>query len=378
MLPIPFNDLGRRTAPLSGDIDAAIRSVVASGWFILGPQVEAFEAEFAAFCGAGHCIGTANGTDALELSLRALEIGPGDRVATVANAGGYSTAAILATGAEPLYVDVDPRSMTMDPRTLAASLAPGVRAVIATHLYGRMAEMPAILRAAARTPVIEDCAQAHGARLDGRSAGSWGVMGCFSFYPTKNLGALGDGGAIVTGDSGLASRVRSLAQYGWNGKYRSQLTGGRNSRLDEIQAAVLRVNLPRLDAWNTRRQAIACDYNRMLEHSGIALPEPGADYVAHLYVVRTADRDATCAALRAHSIGYDIHYPIPDHQQASAAGRTWASCDLPTTEACCRAVLSLPCFAELQDVEVRAVAAVVLATIEPNLSRHISTLPPRL
>src|SRR5579872_259489 len=191
MPPIPFNDLRRHTAPLAQEIESAIHHVIASGWFILGPQVEAFEAEFAAFCGTRHCAGVANGTDALELALRAFEIGPGGRVATVANAGGYSTAAILAAGAEPVYVDVDAHSMTMNPGALAAALRPGVRAVIATHLYGRMAAMPDILRTAGAIPVIEDCAQAHGAVLQGRPAGTWGAIGCFSFYPTKNLGALG-------------------------------------------------------------------------------------------------------------------------------------------------------------------------------------------
>jgi dTDP-4-amino-4,6-dideoxygalactose transaminase len=353
---VPFNDLERQTVALAAEIEAAIRTVLASGWFILGPQVEGFEAEFAACCGTAHCVGTGNGTDALELALRALAIGPGDQVATVANAGGYSTAAIVSAGAEPLYVDVDRDTMTMDPGALGAAMGPRVHAVIATHLYGRMAAMPAILEAAAGTPVVEDCAQAHGARRNGRPAGSWGTLGCFSFYPTKNLGALGDGGAVVTGDAGLAARVRSLGQYGWSGKYRSALAGGRNSRLDEIQAAVLRVKLPRLAGWNRRRLQIAGDYNRAL--AGCALvtplvtPDMSDDWVAHLYVVRCQDRDGLREALRARGIGTDVHYPIPDHLQESSR---WKS-DLPVTVACCREVLSLPCFPELTDEEVVLVA----------------------
>ncbi len=349
---VPFNDLGRQTIALAAEIEAAIRTVLASGWFILGPQVESFEAEFATFCGAAHCVGTGNGTDALELALRALGIGPGDQVATVANAGGYSTAAIVSAGAEPLYVDVDRDTMTMDPRALAAAMGPRVRAAIATHLYGRMAAMPAILQAAAGTPVVEDCAQAHGARLDGRLAGSWGALGCFSFYPTKNLGALGDGGAVVTSDAGLAAQIRSLGQYGWSGKYRSALAGGRNSRLDELQAAVLRVKLPRLAAWNRRRLKIAGDYKRALAECGLVTPGMSDDWVAHLYVVRLKDRDGLREALRARGIGTDIHYPIPDHLQESSRSNG----ELPVTVACCREVLSLPCYPELTDEEVALVA----------------------
>ena len=375
MPPIPFNDLGRHTGPLAEEIESAIRRVIASGWFILGPQVEAFEAEFAAFCGARHCAGAGNGTDALELALRALEIGPGDRVANVANAGGYSTAAILAAGAEPVYVDVDANSMTMDPGALAAALKPGVRAVVVTHLYGRMAAMPDILRAAGAIPVIEDCAQAHGAVLKGRAAGTWGAMGCFSFYPTKNLGALGDGGAIVTSDALLAERTRRLAQYGWTARYRSQFAGGRNSRLDEIQAAVLRILLPRLPGWNERRREIARHYNSLLEGAGLGTRFAGNDSSCHLYVVRCRNRDALRDALRGASIGNEIHYPVPDHLQESARGRVWAACDLPVTVACCLEVLSLPCFPELSDGEVKTVAEAVLAAIAPPPSTHRSAPP---
>ena len=261
---VPLNDLERHNRPLLEELEAAVRAALGSGWYILGPRVWEFEAAFAAYCGAGECIGVGNGTDALELALRALGAGPGDVVAAAANAGGYGTAAILATGAEPLYVDVDPATMLMDARALRAAVTPRTRAVLVTHLYGHMADMPALLEAAAGVPVIEDCAQAHGARLEGRHAGTWGAAGCFSFYPTKNLGALGDGGAVVTSGGELAARLRALRQYGWTAKYTAAVPGGRNSRLDELQAAVLLAKLPRLDAWNRRRGEIAAAYGAML------------------------------------------------------------------------------------------------------------------
>jgi len=342
-----------------------VRDVLASGWYILGPQGEAFESEFAGFCGAAHGVGVANGTDALELALRALEIGPGDQVAAVANAGGYSTAAIRAIGAEPLYIDVEEDSMTMDSRALAAAIGPRTRAVIVTHLYGRVADMPALLAAAGSVPVIEDCAQAHGARLCGRVAGVWGALGCFSFYPTKNLGAVGDGGVVVTGNSVLAARVRSLRQYGWISKYRSISAGGRNSRLDEMQAAVLRVKLRYLEEGNVRRRKIAYLYNRWLSGAGLKTSAVGNEHVAHLYVVRSALRDGLRDALRSASIGSDVHYPVPDHLQESARGRRWAAGGLPVTERCCREVVTLPCFPELRDEEVRMVAEAVCSFSAP-------------
>lgn len=335
-----------------------MRAVVAGGWYILGPAVRSFEAEFAGYCGVGHAIGVGNGTDALEIALRGLEVGPGDRVATVANAGGYATTAILATGAEPLYVDVEPGTMVMDARALAAAV-PRPRAVVVTHLYGRMADMPAILAAAGGAPVIEDCAQAHGARLGGRHAGSWGSVGCFSFYPTKNLGALGDGGAVTTNDTELARRMRALRQYGWAAKYRAEFPG-RNSRLDEIQAAVLRVKLPYLDRWNERRLGIAALYRNLL--AGLPLEPPSADgpeYVAHLYVIRTPAREALREKLAGTGIGTDVHYPVPDHRQEAARGKPWAEVCLPVTERCAAEVLTLPCFPELSEEEVRRVAEAV-------------------
>jgi dTDP-3-amino-2,3,6-trideoxy-4-keto-D-glucose/dTDP-3-amino-3,4,6-trideoxy-alpha-D-glucose/dTDP-2,6-dideoxy-D-kanosamine transaminase len=356
---IPVNDLSRQAESVQAEVRSAIDAVLKSAWFVLGPQVEAFESEFASLCGVRHCAGVANGTDALEIALRALEIGPGDQVATVANAGGYSTTAILAAGASPVFVDIEDATMTMDPAALAAMLGRGVRAVIATHLYGRMADMPAILRASGGVPVIEDCAQAHGATLHGRPAGSWGAAGCFSFYPTKNLGAAGDGGAIVTGDAALAPRIRALRQYGWTSKYAAVVPRGRNSRLDEIQAAVLRVKARYLRQWNARRRAIAGLYNEALSGAGLGLPAVAPDsYVAHLYVLRCAARGRLRSALRRAGCGSEVHYPTPDYRQESLGGVA-ADPLLPVTERCCAEVLSLPCFPELHDEEVIAGARAV-------------------
>jgi len=358
-----INDLKRHNEALAGELRGALERVLARGWFILGPEVEAFEREFAQACAASHCVGVANGTDALELAVRALGIGPGDEVATVANAGGYSTVAIRAAGATPVYVDVEPGSLNMDAAALERALSPSTRAVIATHLYGRMADMPRLMEVAERAGVrvIEDCAQAHGAARDSRPAGSWGVAGCFSFYPTKNLGALGDGGAVVTSDAALAERVRRLRQYGWPEKYRAELPGGRNSRLDEMQAAVLRAKLPHLAAFNERRRAIARAYHEALRGAPLALPEGfGEDYVAHLYVVRTARRDALRAALSAHGIIAEVHYPVPDHWQ-----EPWrAPAVLPVTEQAAPEVLTLPCFPEMTDAEVALVGRAVLEFLE--------------
>jgi dTDP-4-amino-4,6-dideoxygalactose transaminase len=354
-----INDLKRHNEALAAELRQAIDRVLARGWFILGPEVEAFEQEFAQVCGVGSCVGVANGTEALELALRALEVGPGDEVATVANAGYYSSAAIRAAGALPRYVDIEPGSMNMDPAALATALTPRTCAVIVTHLYGRMAAMPALLQVAGRAgvPVIEDCAQAHGAALEGRPAGSWGVAGCYSFYPTKNLGALGDGGAVVTSDAALAQRLRRLRQYGWREKYRCALAGGRNSRLDEIQAALLRAKLPHLPAWNERRRAVARAYSAALSGAPVAVPESfGEDYVAHLYVVRAPRRDELRAALAAKGVMAEVHYPVPDHRQEQSPGGP----ALPVTEQAVSGILTLPCFPELTGAEVELVSRAVL------------------
>ncbi len=363
---VPVNDLSRRMREMQPVLLEAAAKVFAGNRIILGPEVEQFEAEFAAYCECGEAVGVANGTDALELGLRAIGVGPGAAVAVVANAGGYSTVAVNGAGATPVYVDVDPATMTMAPAALDACLAEHApRAVIVTHLYGQAADMPALLRVAnARgVPVIEDCAQAHGARLGGRRVGSLGVLAAFSFYPTKNLGAQGDGGAVTTSDSDLATAVRQLRQYGWASRYRPVRPGGRNSRLDELQAAFLRPCLRRLDEWNARRRVIAARYAALLAGTGLTLPAAADEsHVFHLYVVRVPGRDGLRKALADAGVGSDVHYPVPDHWQATATARP----ALPVTEACCQTVLTLPCFPELTDAEVEAVGAGVRKAVQSS------------
>ena len=353
-----INDLGRHTLPLRAELLRAFETVLDAGHFILGNEVSAFEREFAAYVRSGHCIAVGNGTDALELAMRACGIGSGDAVATVANAGLYGTTAIRAINGRPVYADIDPATGLVHLDELeAVCRRHQARAIIVTHLYGRMVDMPAV-RDIARANgcfVVEDCAQAHGAVMADRPAGSWGDVGCFSFYPTKNLGALGDAGAVVTGDEAIAARLRQLRQYGWRGKYDAELAGGRNSRMDELQAAVLRRFLPRLDHWNERRRAIAAAFDAGIRHGQVrSLAGTGASYVAHLYVIRCSDR----AGLRSHlgglGIPTDVHYPIPDHRQAASPGATPAD-HLAATDALAGDVLTLPCFPEMDDAEVTSV-----------------------
>jgi dTDP-4-amino-4,6-dideoxygalactose transaminase len=271
----------------------------------------------------------------------------------------YATTAIRAAGAVPAYVEIDEGTLLMDPEALAAGLGTRTRAVILTHLYGRLADVATIVQmAGARgVAVIEDCAQAHGARTIGGMAGTHGSLGCFSFYPTKNLGALGDAGAVVTADRALAAKLRALRTYGWGAKYHCTMEGGMNSRMDELQAAVLRVKLPRLDGWNRRRRDIAARYGRAITHPGIVLAPPASaeSDVAHLFVIRTSQRASLRAHLAAAGVATDIHYPVPDHRQPGAAAVPPAG--LSRTERACAEVLSLPCYPELSDAEIDAVAA---------------------
>jgi aminotransferase EvaB len=372
---IPINDLKRHHHGLDQKLSDAVSRVLGRGWFILGPEVEAFETEFASFCGTSDAIGVASGTDALELAIRAAGVRPGAEVATAANAGMYGTTAILLAGARPLFVDVDPGTMNMDPAALRKAISAETAAVIVTHLYGKLAPVEELAAVAAEhgVPVIEDCAHSHGAERNGRRSGSFGALGCFSFYPTKNLGAAGDAGAIVTSDAELAGRVRKLRQYGWTGKYRSDMDGGRNSRLDEIQAAVLREKLPFLQGWNARRREIACAYNRAFAGTGLLLPgDPGnLDYVGHLYVIRSAERARIRAALEGAGIGTDIHFPLPDHLQESLRGVDFRRTPLPVTEACAEEVLTLPCFPEMTDDEVACVQRSVLEAVKPGVEREV-------
>ena len=351
---IALNHLARSQHAVLNELRAACDRVITSGWFVLGKELARFEQSFAEYCGSQHCVGVANGTDALEIALRAAGIQPSDKVVTTANAGMYATIAITACAAEPVFVDVDPATMCMSVASLKTALAQRPRAVIVTHLYGRLAAIEELVGVAhaAGTIVIEDCAQAHGARLTGRHAGTFGDIGCFSFYPTKNLGALGDGGAIVLSDKSLADRARQLRQYGWGHKYHCDLSGGRNSRLDEMQAAVLSVKLGWLDRNNDARRLIARRYFEGIHNAHIATGRRhGESDVVHLYVVRTPHRKRLASHLLDAGVQTDIHYPLPDHRQPMFANR-FADTHLPLTEKLADEILSLPCHPALREEEI--------------------------
>ncbi|MGZ9710571.1 DegT/DnrJ/EryC1/StrS family aminotransferase [Glaciimonas sp. GNP009] len=342
------------------DFVTPIKKVLDSNWYVLGEQVKKFEEEFAKYVGVKHCISVANGSDALELALRGLGVGYGDRVITIANAGFYGSTAIHAVGATPVYAEVNSHSLTLCPESLAASISTKPAAIIVTHLYGQLADIEELVQIAqmAGIPVVEDCAQSHGAIRNGKRAGSFGDIACFSFYPTKNLGALGDGGAIVTNNIELSNRILQLRQYGWSQKYQVSLMGGRNSRLDEMQASILRIKLPHLDRWNTERRSIAKRYNDAFSGMDVKLPcSIAEDFVAHLYVLRVKDRIRFANALKELQINTDIHYPIPDHHQP--AYKLSGQLRLPITESACETVISLPCFPGLSDEEVQRVIKAV-------------------
>ena len=342
------------------EIDAAMQAVLDGGRYVLGPETAAFEKEFAAWVGVAHAVGVANGTDALHLALRALGVGQGDEVITVSHTAVATAAAVTLAGAVPVLCDIEADTCTIDPALIERLITPLTRAIIAVHLYGQAADMDAILEIGKRRglPVIEDCAQAHGARYRGRRVGTMGALACFSFYPTKNLGAIGDGGAVVTGDNALGAKLRLLREYGWAERYVSH-TEGWNSRLDELQAAILRVKLRYLDADNTSRRRIAARYGAELANTGLALPvtREGSEHVYHLYVVRSDRRDALNAHLQARGIAAGIHYPVPIHLQP--AYRRTPPLSLPVTERAAREVLSLPIYPELSDADVATVIASV-------------------
>lgn len=359
------------------EIDAAVLRVLDGGWYILGQEVAAFEKEFAAFASATHGIGVANGTDALEIALRGLGIGPGDGVLSVSHTAVATVAAIELVGATAVLGDIEPAYYTLDPKALDAALAgamtggqgakPKIKAVIVVHLYGQPADMTAIAAIAKRhgVAVIEDCAQAHGATLNGKHVGAFGNAAAFSLYPTKNLGAFGDGGIVTTNDATLDEKIRALREYGWRQRYISDLKG-MNTRLDELHAAILRVRLKYLAAENARRGAIADAYDRGLKGLCV-LParRPGASHVFHQYVIRVPDRAAAQDKLSALGIGTNVHYPMPVHLQPAYKGQTWlAGQGLPETERAAGEVLSLPMFPQLTDeqvAEVIAAARTVLA-----------------
>jgi dTDP-4-amino-4,6-dideoxygalactose transaminase len=348
------------------EIDLAIQRVLASGWYILGVEVQEFEKEFASYVGMPYAIGVASGTDALELALRGFEIGRGDLVLTVSHTAVATVAAIERCGATPVLIDIDPKTFTISPDKLAQTakqfsqtpkFAKRLKAVIPVHLYGHPADLPAILDIAKEygMVVIEDCAQAHGAKLQNRRVGSWGDIGAFSFYPTKNLGGLGDGGMVVCKDREIAARIRALREYGWQDRYLSSFPGI-NSRLDELQAAVLRVKLAALDQNNERRRHIAHRYGTALPNAKIQPPAgsgPDIYHVYHLYVVSCANRDQLGQFLLENGIGTAIHYPYPIHGQPAYRNKILTGeGGLENTDQICKRILSLPMYPELRDEEI--------------------------
>jgi dTDP-4-amino-4,6-dideoxygalactose transaminase len=361
-ITVPQANPGASYRALQAEIDAAVARTLQSGWYILGQEVRSFEAEFAAWLGAAKAVGCGNGTDALALALRGLGIGPGMSVVTVSHTAVATVAAIEMVGATPLLIDIEPDCYTMDPGELAAVLdhpppgVPPIRAVIPVHLYGQPAALEAIIATCIRhgVKVIEDCAQAHGATIGGRKVGTFTEAATFSFYPTKNLGALGDGGMVAVRDARLGDDIAALRQYGWRTHYISEAVGV-NSRLDELQAAILRVKLQHLDAQNARRQAIAAAYDDALRGTSLRPPvrRDNAGHVHHLYVVRVPDRAGVQTRLRAAGVGTGIHYPSPVHTQPAYRSRVaLGPSGCRATETAAEQVLSLPMYPELTDAQV--------------------------
>jgi dTDP-4-amino-4,6-dideoxygalactose transaminase len=357
---VPLNDLLRGFSNHREELLAALVRVAESGWYVHGPEHDAFQREFADFIGVGHCVGVASGTDALELAIRAVGEGREGTVLTAANAGGYTSTAARCAGRHVTYADVDPTHLCLSPASVEPALD-GVAICVVTHLYGRMAPVEQIVQLChdRGVAVIEDCAQSVGAQRGGRRAGSFGDAATFSFYPTKNLGALGDGGAVLTSDPELAASLLRLRQYGWTSKYSIGVGGGRNSRLDEMQAAVLRVRLPHVLGWSERRRQIIGRYAAAAAGTRLSmLPVAGEDHVAHLAVALTADRDEVVAMLAAAGVRTDVHYPVPDHCQPAFADEL-APVSLPVTEETAGRLISLPCFPELTDDEIEEVCDVL-------------------
>ncbi len=358
-LPIPFNDFQLQVREIRDEIDAAIAVVLDRAWFIMGPENEAFEKEFAAYLGVEHAIGVANGTEAIQLALEALAIGEGDEVICPALTAAPTALAILAAGANPVFADIHPDTYTLDPAKLEACLSPRTKAILPVHLYGHPADILPILSFAHdhRLVVIEDVAQAHGAQVNGQMVGTFGTVGCFSFYPTKNLGAYGDGGAVVTRDPDLAHRILQLRDLGQNRRFQHILPG-MNSRLDEMQAAILRVKLKHLDQQNEMRRERAKWYGNEL-HGTVQLPveQPNCHHVYHLYVIQAPQRDKLRSYLREQQIGSDIHYPHVLHHQPAFAECRVSPEKLPVSEAVVERIVSLPMYPQLSHQQVRQVAA---------------------
>lgn len=355
----------------AADIDAAIRDALASGCYILGPHVAEFEARFAHWVGTTHALGVASGTDALEIALRALGVGAGDFVATTSMSAVATAVAIRKAGASPLFADIDPDHGLLDPSSVEAlfsSHGTRIRAIVPVHLYGRCVDMTAVMAIAQRhgVPVVEDCAQAHGAQWNGQMAGSFGAFGCFSFYPTKNLGAIGDGGALVTCDPILHERARLLREYGWKQRYVSDIEGG-NSRLDELQAAILNVKLAHLHSGNMARRRIAQVYRDGISHPSVQIFHgDDAGHVYHQFVVCADMRDALQAHLATMGIGSLIHYPVAIHQQPAYGTPSYTPSPLPNTVRWAARVLSLPMYPQLPILDAQRVAAAINAWDDPR------------
>jgi dTDP-4-amino-4,6-dideoxygalactose transaminase len=356
---IPLVDLHAQYQSIAGQIDGAMHRVVESGAFILGPEVEAFEHEWATYCGSRHAVGVSNCTDALRLALLALDIGPGDEVITVSNTFFATGEAIATTGARPIFVDTDPRTQTLDPTKLAPAITSRTKAVLPVHLYGQVADMESILQVADEhgLPVIEDAAQAHGARFGNRKAGSLGKIGCFSFYPGKNLGAYGDAGALVTDDAAVAAKLRLLRDHGRTSKY-VHTHVAYSCRMDGLQAAVLRTKLPHLDRWNERRRELANLYRERLEEdSRVTCIEQAKNQVSacHLMVIEIDRREEVRKQMAAEGIGVGVHYPVPLHLQPAFEPLGLQVRTVACTEASCNRVLSLPLYPELTDEQAKFV-----------------------
>lgn len=354
---VPFVDLQRQYLSLKDEIQFAINNVLQSGWFILGEEVENFERDFAGYCNAKHCITVSSGTEALHLALVALNIKEGDEIITAANSFIATALSISYVNAVPVFVDINPRSFNIDPGDVKKKITKKTKGIIPVHIYGHPAEMDEILQIADDhdLKVIEDACQAHGALYKDQRVGTLADIGCFSFYPGKNLGAYGDGGAIVTNDHALAEKLRLLRNYGQTTKYQHSLKGF-NSRLDEIQAAILRVKLGRLDEWNQRRCKIADTYNALLARTDLILPSESNGSSWHIYPIRTDMRDRLQNYLREHGISTLIHYPVPIHLQEAYRELGYKKGDMPLSEQYAGELLSLPLFPELTDDEINYVS----------------------
>jgi len=377
MNKVAFVDLYQQHQAIEEELVEVFRRVLRKSSFILGPEVVAFEKEFAAYVGAADCIAVNNGTTALQLVLAALGIGPGDEVITVANTFIATAEAISAVGARPVFVDVDPVSYTMDPELVEAAITPNTKALLPVHLYGQAADVDALLEIARRhnLHLVEDSCQAHGATYKGRKAGSLGVAGCFSFYPGKNLGCLGEGGAVVTSNPELAQRMRMLRDHGSVKKYEHSLPGY-NFRLEGLQGGFLSVKLRHLDRWNARRREVAKLYHELLSETSLGLPvEMGwGEHVYHLYVIQADDRETLRQALNAAGVECGLHYPVPLHLQAAYANLGYEKGSFPVSEHLSSHILSLPMHPFITDEEVKRVASVLLESLQCQSTQQAVTI----